>query len=1035
VPTDPVDSLIGKLTGNPAGKFADDFASGVFRTQRHLKIVPCIVSSPLVVIFGAQALYSTVRSGLRARIGRATRLPIKRAFRGRAPARHRPADSDPGTNRGGASTSRWLRFASIKDWRLRSRLTLIVAAPLLLALVFGGVSVSSSVHSERDYQRVQQLADLAGDITRLVGALQDERQDVLTFIVMADQGGRASALSASSAQRASAAPELGLVGSDVRDTDVWAARVRSRAAALGVAYPALVRQLATSAITAIDDLPALRHTAMGSMIPGLSVINYYNATITQLLALESEVAAGSNNAALADNVRVLGLISNIKEDTAGQQAIVTTALRPDLVGANQLGAESLSALNQDAAEQEASLTDFNLTATDTQSQLYNSAMSSPQAATAQQQLQQAESLLASRATSASDPTLAVAAEDASFITGDLGSVERQLISSIISQSGSLRTRAADSAAFEAIAVLLMLTLALLLIVFVGQSMTGPLRRLRSGALEVAGVRLPEMVLRIGETGGEGVPLQVEPIDVHSADEIGEVARAFDQVHEEAVRLAANEAALRGNVNAMFVNLSRRSQSLVERLIRLITRLELGEQDSERLANLFEMDHLVTRLRRNSENLLVLASHDLSRRSARAVKLVDVLRAALSEIEQYERVTLNVQPGIAVGRQAVRDVVHLTAELLENATSFSAADTGVSIAANLLPSGGALIEITDRGVGMSAEEITQTNQRLDNPPVVDVAASRRMGLFVVARLASRHGIRVRLRSAPSGGLSALVWLPDEAITHETGPPARPRVVQGLEQDRAASPVTTSSAPSFAAFRRASDEPSSSRSSPDGTVRADGSWAVTRPLPRVERYPHEARPARDIGPTGREPPRKSVVGQIDRTWSREVDAIYGIETDTPAGVNGTPEGAQTNRPRDEVVVPPANGTEGEYRLPIFEAVESDWFSRGRQAISRSGQGGNGWSSPSDEGWRAAEAAHDPSSDGTTTAGLPKRQPRANLVPGTVTASPAPSSTPRPKARSAAQARERFASFQRGVRQGRAAASSKRAKGGKAGVHDQT
>ena len=270
---------------------------------------------------------------------------------------------------------------------------------------------------------------------------------------------------------------------------------------------------------------------------------------------------------------------------------------------------------------------------------------------------------------------------------------------------------------------------------------------------------------MSETDGDDAPLDVEPIDVDSADEIGEVARAFDQVHREALRLAANEAALRGNVNAMFVNLSRRSQSLVERQIHLIDSLELGEQDAERLSSLFQMDHLATRMRRNSENLLVLAGHDVSRRWNQPVALVDVLRAAVSEIEQYERVTLNVQPGIAVRGQAVNDVVHLLSELAENATSFSSAETPVTIAGHLLSSGGVLLDITDQGVGMGAEEMAHANWRLDNPPVVDVAVSRRMGLFVVARLAARHGIRVRLRPAASGGLTALVWLPDEAVTHD------------------------------------------------------------------------------------------------------------------------------------------------------------------------------------------------------------------------------------------------------------------------------
>src|SRR6202043_780797 len=155
----------------------------------------------------------------------------------------------------------------------------------------------------------------------------------------------------------------------------------------------------------------------------------------------------------------------------------------------------------------------------------------------------------------------------------------------------------------------------------------------------------------------------------------------------------------------------------------------------------------------------------SRRWTQAVGLVDVLRAAVSEIEQYERVSLNVQPGISVRGQAVNDAVHLLAELAENATSFSPAETPVTISGHLLSSGGVLLDITDQGVGMGAEEMAHANWRLDNPPVVDVAVSRRMGLFVVARLAARHGIRVRLRPAPTGGLTALVWLPDEVVTQE------------------------------------------------------------------------------------------------------------------------------------------------------------------------------------------------------------------------------------------------------------------------------
>ena len=159
---------------------------------------------------------------------------------------------------------------------------------------------------------------------------------------------------------------------------------------------------------------------------------------------------------------------------------------------------------------------------------------------------------------------------------------------------------------------------------------------------------------------------------------------------------------------------------------------------------------------------------MSRRWSQPVALVDVLRAAISEIEQYERVVLNVQPGIVVVGQAVNDVVHLVAEIVENATTFSPEDIQVYVSGQPLVSGGVLLDITDSGVGISDQEMSHANWRLDNPPVVDVAVSRRMGLFVVGRLAARHGVRVRLRHAQAGGLTALIWLPDTVAAPEVAP---------------------------------------------------------------------------------------------------------------------------------------------------------------------------------------------------------------------------------------------------------------------------
>ncbi len=257
-------------------------------------------------------------------------------------------------------------------------------------------------------------------------------------------------------------------------------------------------------------------------------------------------------------------------------------------------------------------------------------------------------------------------------------------------------------------------------------------------------------------------MEVAPINVPFKDEIGEVARAFDQVHSEAVRMAGEQALLRATFNAMFVNLSRRSQTLIERLARMIDNLEQNEADPDRLGSLFSMDHLVTRMRRNSENLLLLAGHENPRKRSEPIALADVARAAISEIEQYNRIALNIPPGIALIGVAVSDVAHLLAELIENATIFSPKDTQVRVAMQELSSGGVLIEISDKGIGVSDARLAEMNWRLDNPPTIDVSVSRHMGLFAVARLAERHRVRVRLRSATPQGLSALVWLPDSVV---------------------------------------------------------------------------------------------------------------------------------------------------------------------------------------------------------------------------------------------------------------------------------
>ncbi|CAM5645625.1 nitrate- and nitrite sensing domain-containing protein [Streptomyces aurantiogriseus] len=346
-------------------------------------------------------------------------------------------------------------------------------------------------------------------------------------------------------------------------------------------------------------------------------------------------------------------------------------------------------------------------------------------------------------------------------------VEKELIDRAVNEAGQIASDAQQDAIINGGIVVIALLAAFIIAGLMARQMSQSMRQLRNAAFGIAEQRLPMLVDQLSRTDPGRVDTRVAPIPINTTDEIGEVARAFDQVHREAVRLAAEQALLRGNINAIFTNLSRRNQSLIEGQLTLITDLENNEADPDQLENLFRLDHLATRMRRNGENLLVLAGEEPGRRWDQPVPLVDVLRAASSEVEQYERIELSGVPEAEIHGRAVTDLVHLLAELLENATTFSSPQTKVRVTATRLPDGRVMIEIHDKGIGLTAEDFADINHKLANPPTVDAAISQRMGLFVVGRLSDRHGIRVQLRpSGEQAGTTSLVMLPD-AITHGGG----------------------------------------------------------------------------------------------------------------------------------------------------------------------------------------------------------------------------------------------------------------------------
>ena len=558
-------------------------------------------------------------------------------------------------------------------------------------------------------------------------------------------------------------------------------------------------------------------------------------------------------------------------------------------------------------------------------------------------------------------------------------------------------------------VIIVVALASLFTIAVARSVLQPLYRLRLGAQELTGSRLADAVRRASQNGAsqsngnlDGAPFGLRPVDVDAFDEIGEVARAFDELRRELLRLAVGEAAHHGKLNTTFTDLSHRGQSLMERQLRLLQHLEQGEPDAERLATLFRVKRIGTRMHRYSENLLILVGHEPSSGWHQPVALAHVIRAAVSELEEYQRVSATAHPDVAVVGPAVNDVVHVLIELTENATSFSAADMQVDISGRALASGGVLLEITDRGVGMTPKELAHANWTLENPPAADMNIPKWIGLLVVARLAARHGIGVRLQPADFGGLTALVWLPDEILT-----------------EQGAMVATRLGGSAGAGSRRGLHE-----------AIPDPAYATAQREAAPTRFAPPPADIRDTAPGWRSVPDTGLPSS--EPWSptpvrpaRRAGSQATTGSPAPELPEAAPLSQGTSSVADTVIVPPTGDRGGEQRLPVFNSVESRWFREGRSAPGSPGQAsaaGSGWSSPADAGWRAARAVDSPSTAGSTAAKLPKRQPNANLVPGTI-----PSPEPVMPNRSPAAARDRLAALKRGVDKGRAATRQAESPGG--------
>ncbi|MFJ4694633.1 nitrate- and nitrite sensing domain-containing protein [Streptomyces sp. NPDC088766] len=311
--------------------------------------------------------------------------------------------------------------------------------------------------------------------------------------------------------------------------------------------------------------------------------------------------------------------------------------------------------------------------------------------------------------------------------------------------------------------LIALLVSLVLSVRIGRGLIRDLRQLRLEAHEASGVRLPSVMRRL--SAGEQIDIETEaPRLEYDKNEIGEVGQALNTLQRAAVEAAVKQAELRSGVSEVFVNLARRSQVLLHKQLTLLDTMERRTEDTEELADLFRLDHLTTRMRRHAEGLVILSGAAPSRQWRKPIQLMDIVRAAVAEVEDYERIEVRRLPRVAVTGPAVADLTHLVAELLENATVFSPPHTAVQVLGDRVANGFTL-EIHDRGLGMAPEALLDANLRLAETPEFELSDTDRLGLFVVSRLAQRQNVRVSLQPSPYGGTTAVVFIPDALLTDD------------------------------------------------------------------------------------------------------------------------------------------------------------------------------------------------------------------------------------------------------------------------------
>ncbi|GHJ44281.1 hypothetical protein Cs7R123_16230 [Catellatospora sp. TT07R-123] len=635
-------------------------------------------------------------------------------------------------------------------WRVPTKLAAVLTVPLLGFLVVTGVQISDSVRAASGLNVFSQQVKLGVEVTELVHELQRERDRTV---------GMLAALSARRPQQR----DVGGLAPEWTAVDRAVQRLRARALPLLGEDEALAESYAR-ADERLADLVRLREGVGQGWLRTQAVFDLYSGAITDLQALLPAGDPGGD-AELGRQVRGFTDLARAKELAAqirGQLYLLCRSYgAPVEAGWDNRIADL-------RAQRSAALVRFRADAVPAQVARFDDTVSGQAVRNADrlEQLIAQEGAAAERGVDAQQWWSASTTE-----LQLLRTVEQTLVDDAVAAVGGASRDQWQTTLVRSVTAIGLLLAALMLSVVIGRNMAFTLRSLREQALVVAEVRLPRVIEQLRQSSGAAPPIRVDPIRVGSRDEVAEVAEAFTAVHRSAVRLAAEQAAMRRNVNEIFIKLALRSQSLVERQLQLLDDMEHAEVDPDKLDNLFRLDHLAARLRRNDENLLVLAGGDTARHWSRPRDLDDIVLAAAAEVEHYQRVRHEIADSVHVVGHAVADVINLVAELLDNGLSFSPPDTFVEVHGHARPDGTAELIITDDGIGMTAFALAEANDQLAAPVGIDSSAAERMGLVVVGHLARRHGIGVGLHST-GRGVTVRVTLPAALLAPAPDPDEAP-----------------------------------------------------------------------------------------------------------------------------------------------------------------------------------------------------------------------------------------------------------------------